>query len=650
MQVKTCFNNQSSQAHNKLIGVPANLEIGTITTTSETPSMYFSCGHHHLAEGPHEDFITTKTGYYVEDKQADSQPTLETMADSTGERDSSENGLQNLDYDLEIAMQLNNSGVQLTKEKNYQTAIRTFNEIAKAMKFVILPEFGSYSYDSTCVHIDQSSLTATEPLSVKTEEGVTQSLPVDTEKLGYEHSKFQDVRTNPMICCSNFFFFNLKSISKRVSTLKNKDEVSFQVYAVALYNCGLCHNLLYLTTEDLTHLQAALALYNRANSVIGEAIFDCASASHGSCRELVLSIRNNIGKIYYDSKAFDKAQDMFLQSVEFIDFDLPSLSGDSLHSIYIQNNVSTSKQVEASTDDNELLLSNFYSFCSHNGPSVSVCSMILSNASLSIFHMKNYDMAIHLCKLIQSFPVLEIHNKSLTSGATVAYHTGLACSNGQEFLKALESFQLALQFETARTSLNPIWSSQIGNVLRAIGETQIKLQLLPEAIVSFKNACQVAQSVLGPNHIDVAETILSIGQLHHMNGEYNQALSACKRVLLIGQIVGLGINLRVEILLLIGAIYDDLGQFDSAINQFHLCLDLLRNNAACEMKAAKVFALRALCTLHIKKVKLDYGVGFPIELCKLRPDEKEMLEKIQQDMVLVLDSKKWSLAHADALK
>lgn len=237
---------------------------------------------------------------------------------------------------------------------------------------------------------------------------------------------------------------------------------------------------------------------------------------------------------------------------------------------------------------------------------------------------------------VNSRPTLE----TLASGAADAYQTGIACSNDQEFWKALESFQLALQFETARESLDPICSSNIGNILRAIGETQMKLQLLPEAMVSFKKACQVTQLELGPHHIDVAETILSIGQLHHMNGEYKQALSACERVIWIDQILGLGINLRVEILLLIGAIYDDLGQFDFAINQFHLCLDLLRNNATCEMKAAKVFALHALCTLHIKKVKSNHAEGSPNELCKLKLDEKEMFQKIQQDMVSVLDSKK----------
>lgn len=649
MQVKTCCNKPSSRAPNKLVQVPANIEIGT-DKTSEPPSIDFSCGRHLLAEGSHEDFITTKIGYHLEEIQADSRQPLETMADSARERESSENGLQDQDYHLRIAMQLNNFGVQLTKENNYRSAIKRFSETTEVMEFVIPPECGTSSYDSSCVKIDQSILTATAPFLVRTGEGVTQSLPVDTEQLRYEHAVLPDASTNPMLCCSNFFFFNFGSISERVSSLKNKDEISLQVYAVALYNCALSYNLLYFTTQDLTHLQTALALYNMAYSVIGEAIFEGASAAHFSFRELVLSIRNNVGKIYHDSKAFDKAQDVFLESVEVLHFDLPSLSGDSLDSIHIQSDVSTSKQTEASTNENELLLSNFCSFCCHNGPSVSVQSLILSNASISMFHLKDYDMVIHLCKIIhQKFSVSEMHNESLAAGATVAYQTGIACSNYKDFWKALESFQLALQFHTARATPDPIWSSHRGNVLRAIGETQMKLQLLPEAIVSFKKACQVTQSVLGPNHIYVAETILSIGQLHHMNGDYNQALSDCKRALLIGQIVGLGINLMVEIFLLVGAVYDDLGKFDSAINQFHLCLDLLRNSDACEMKGAKVFALRALCTLHIKKVKLSHAEG-PKELCKLKPDEREMLEKIQQDMVLVLDSKKLSLADAGALK
>ena len=163
---------------------------------------------------------------------------------------------------------------------------------------------------------------------------------------------------------------------------------------------------------------------------------------------------------------------------------------------------------------------------------------------------------------LQSTDILKSNGDKSITMAFSLHNTALIHVRQKDFAAALEFMKEALDTKMEVVGAN---HAETAASQHWLGTIHLELEDTDAAILGYKEALKVRVECFGTEHLDVAETLFGLGQVHFVRDEFEEAIECLEENLRVLRKFGCGDGDIAKSELLLGSSYQEMGQFETAI-------------------------------------------------------------------------------------
>ncbi|CAF1407391.1 unnamed protein product [Didymodactylos carnosus] len=314
---------------------------------------------------------------------------------------------------------------------------------------------------------------------------------------------------------------------------------------------------------------------------------------------------------------------------------------------YFQNLPNTNQGLDRTTIDNDIGLAYFErgefdqafqiwkktydSLVNAEIPDESVAATLLSNMAMVYNQKGQYKKALEM-----RLQVLEIEEKKFGKESLKTAHTLGNIGSTYDYLEDHE--QALIYFERSLISLQKLLPSDhldIASSLRSIGNSHNAQKRYEKALEYYFKAFAIVQKVFGENgHPDMASNLDIIGHAHYGQGKFNDALDFMHKGLKMRQTLLPPDHTDIAISCInIGAVYFEQLLYEKALEFYFKALEILEKNfgEGGHQNVASIFHTVGL--IYQKQTKLDDALNYFQKSLKIRqkilsPDHQDIAKSL----------------------